>query len=35
MEEFYDDSGSESGCYYPEDLNDDSNNENYAPAKQF
>ncbi|CAB4045682.1 Hypothetical predicted protein, partial [Paramuricea clavata] len=32
MEEFYDDSGSESECYYPEDLNDDSNNENYAPS---
>ena len=32
MGKFYDDSRSEGGCYYPEDLNDDNNKENYVPS---
>ena len=32
MGKFYNDSRSEGGCYYPEDLNDDNNKENYVPS---
>ena len=31
MEDCYDDSDSESGCYYPEDIGEDNNEKNYLP----
>ncbi len=32
MKDFYNNSDRESGCYYPEDVNDEKDKENYVPS---